>query len=103
MVNLKDHPYLIRLKKEDEELADLLKLPPDQLLLRWFNYHLKNANHPKAVGNFSGDVKDGEAYTVLLNQLSSAKCDLSGLQQDVNPRCNKVVANSRLLGVPPFI
>lgn len=46
-INLKNHPYLIRLKKEDEELKDLLALPPDELLMRWFNYHLKNANHSR--------------------------------------------------------
>lgn len=67
MINLKEHPYLIRLKEEDEEVADLLKLPHDVLLLRWFNYHLKNAKHSRTVSNFSGDVKDGENYTVLLN------------------------------------
>jgi hypothetical protein len=28
---------------------------------------LKNANHPRRVTNFAGDIKDGENYTVLLN------------------------------------
>ena len=56
-INLKNHPYLIRLKKEDEEMGDLLKLSPEELLLRWFNYHLKNAGHDRQVSNFSSDVK----------------------------------------------
>jgi hypothetical protein len=47
MINLKHNPFLIRLKKEEEELTDLLKLPPDELLLRWFNYHLANTNYGK--------------------------------------------------------
>jgi plastin-1 len=67
MINLKHNPFLIRLKKEEEELSDLLKLPPDELLLRWFNYHLANTNYGKKVTNFTGDLKDGEAYTHLLN------------------------------------
>lgn len=67
MINLKNHPYLIRLKEEDEELKDLLNLPPEHLLLRWFNYHLKNAGHARRVSNFSSDVKDGENYVVLMN------------------------------------
>lgn len=29
MVNLKENPFLIRLKREDEEIGDILKLPPD--------------------------------------------------------------------------
>jgi len=69
---------LIRLKKEDETLEDLLALPPEELLLRWFNYHLKNAGSKREVHNFTKDVQDGENYTHLLNQLDS-KCDLSEL------------------------
>ena len=57
LINLKHNPFLIRLKREDEELSDLLKLPPDELLLRWFNYHLANSNYGKQVGNFSADLK----------------------------------------------
>lgn len=40
-INLKDNPYMIRLKKENEEISDLLKLSPEELLLRWFNFHLE--------------------------------------------------------------
>ena len=29
----------------------------EQILLRWFNYHLQQAGHPRKVGNFSGDIK----------------------------------------------
>jgi hypothetical protein len=46
-INLKNNPYIIRLKKENEEISDLLKLKPEELLLRWFNYHLKNAGHDR--------------------------------------------------------
>ena len=42
-VDIKHHPELYRLLYEDEQLEDFLKLPPDQILLRWFNYHLKAA------------------------------------------------------------
>jgi len=75
MINIKDHPDIIVLKKSDEELEDFLKLSPEELLIRWFNYHLSNACHPRRVANFSGDIKDAENYTVLLNQLNSEKCD----------------------------
>ena len=33
-INLKNHPELVRLLEDGETLADLLKLPADQLLLR---------------------------------------------------------------------
>ena len=74
-----NNPFIIRLKNENEDINDLLKLTPDQLLLRWFNWHLKNAGHDRTVTNFTSDIKDGENYTILLNQIDGKKCDKSGL------------------------
>ena len=31
------------------KLSDLLKLSPEDLLLRWFNYHLTNAGYEKKI------------------------------------------------------
>lgn len=103
LINLKHNPFLIRLKREDEELSDLLKLPPDELLLRWFNYHLANSNYGKQVHNFSNDLKDGEAYVHLLNQLDKEQCDKSALQQQGEERAKTVINNAQKLGVPPFM
>jgi len=103
-ISLKNHPELIRLLEEGEELADLLKLTPEQLLLRWFNYHLKAAGSSKRVKNFSGDVKDSEAYTILLNQIAPQQCDKSALSQtDPHKRADKVLGNAKKLGVKPFL
>ncbi|KAF9006768.1 hypothetical protein BDZ89DRAFT_1168632 [Hymenopellis radicata] len=66
------HPELYRFCEEGETIEDLLKLTPDQILLRWFNFHLKAAGWNRRVNNFSRDVKDSENYTVLLNQLKPA-------------------------------
>ena len=48
------------------------RLPPESILLRWFNFHLKAAGSARTVTNFSGDVMDSECYTVLLAQVSAA-------------------------------
>lgn len=51
-------PALIALLHEGEELEELMKLSPEELLLRWVNYHLTNAGwHP--INNFSQDIKVG--------------------------------------------
>lgn len=42
-IDIKLHPELYRLLEDDETLEQFLRLPPEQILLRWFNYHLKNA------------------------------------------------------------
>jgi len=103
-INLKNHPELMRLLEDGEELSDLMKLPPDQLLLRWFNYHLKNANHPRRVKNFSSDVKDSENYTVLLHQIAPGTCDKSALStNDMTSRANSVLGNAAKLNVKAFI
>ena len=103
-IHLKQHPELIRLLNPGEQLSDLLKLSPEQLLLRWFNYHLKAAGYDKKITNFSGDVKDSEKYTILLNQLNKNLCDKSALNEpDKKKRAQKVIDNSKKLGAQSYI
>ena len=103
-IQLKHHPELIRLFNPGEQLSDLLKLSPEQLLLRWFNYHLKQAGYDKPIKNFSGDVKDSEKYTILLNQLNKSLCDKSALNEsDLKKRAKKVIDNSKKLGAESYI
>jgi plastin-1 len=98
-INLKNHPELVRLLEQGETINDLLKLPPDQLLLRWFNYHLTRAKHKK-INNFSSDVKDSDAYTTLLHQIAPNMCSLQPLEEkDVNKRATAVIGNAGKLGV----
>ena len=98
-----NNPFIIRLKNENEDINDLLKLTPDQLLLRWFNWHLKNAGHNRTVNNFTTDIKDGENYTILLNQIDGKKCDKSGLEMSEDERANKIIDDGVKLGVPRLL
>jgi plastin-1 len=103
-ITLKNHPELVRLLKEGESIGELLKLPKEDILLRWFNHHLKNANYPKQITNFSSDIKDSEKYVVLLNQLNKDKCDLKPLDEnDPTKRAQKMLDNSKKLGVASYI
>jgi plastin-1 len=56
-VDIKLHPEMFRLLEPGETLEEFLKLPTDQILMRWFNYHLKAAGWGRRVNNFSGDIK----------------------------------------------
>ena len=98
-INLKETPYLLTIKDPNEDITSLLKLPPEQLLLRWFNYHLKRSEYKKEINNFSGDLKDGLAYTYLLNQISPNTCDKAGVHQVEGTRALKVVVDAKKLGV----
>lgn len=47
---------LAALLRDGETLEDLMKLSPEELLLRWANFHLENAGWSK-INNFSHDIK----------------------------------------------
>lgn len=56
------------------------------------------------VANFSTDVKDGENYTVLLNQLAPNDCSRGPLQtQDLFQRAEQVLVNADNLGCRKFL
>ncbi|KAF5318842.1 hypothetical protein D9619_010764 [Psilocybe cf. subviscida] len=103
-VDIKLHPELYRLCEEDETIDDLLRLTPDQILLRWFNYHLKAAGWKRRVNNFSRDVSDGENYTVLLNQLKPDQCSRAPLQtSDLRTRAEQVLQNADKIGCRKYL
>ncbi|CAH0004673.1 unnamed protein product [Clonostachys byssicola] len=104
-IDIKLHPELYRLLEEDETLEQFLRLPPEQILLRWFNYHLKAANWPRRVANFSGDIKDGENYAVLLAQIGSDYgVTRAPLQtRDLHQRAEEVLQESDKLGCRKFL
>lgn len=103
-IDLKHHPELYRLLDEGETLEEFLRLPPDQILLRWVNYHLKAANWPRRVGNFSKDVADGENYTVLLSQLKPENCDRAPLKQtDLLKRAEMVLQRADAIGCRKYL
>ncbi|TGZ76162.1 hypothetical protein EX30DRAFT_345135 [Ascodesmis nigricans] len=103
-IDIKLHPELYRLLEEDETLEQFLRLPPEQILLRWFNFHLKAAKWHRTVSNFSKDVSDAENYTVLLNQLAPNECSRAPLQtRDLHERAEQVLQNADKLGCRKFL
>ncbi|KAL6056274.1 fimbrin [Balamuthia mandrillaris] len=103
-ITLTNHPELYRLLEPGEDIGDLLKLSPEQILLRWFNYHLKNAGATRRVNNFSGDIKDSECYTILLNQLAPDTCDKAALgQSDLTKRAELVLENAGKIDCRKFV
>jgi len=74
---------LARILAAEESLAGV---PPEQILLRWFNCHLKNAGHPRTVTNFSSDIQDGENYAVLLASIAPDKISSNDLEKAFKER-----------------
>ena len=81
-IDLQHVPEIMRLAEEGEELKDLQKLPPEQILVRWINYHLKKRGQERRVTNLGGDLKDSIPLLYVLNSLDSSKCHLEALNEE---------------------
>lgn len=101
-INLKHHPELVRLLLEGESLEEFMKLPPDQILLRWMNYHLTEASYEHRVMNFGRDVQDAKAYNALLHQIAPSVCSLSRHVVSLE-RASDVISNAQKLNVEVFL
>lgn len=98
---LKDVPEIIRLAEDGEEMADLVKLAPEKILIRWINFHLKAAGQEPYVKNLGKDLKDSKALIYVMNQLDSSQCGLEALEdEDDKSRAQKMIDNSKKLNVP---
>jgi plastin-1 len=61
-------------------------------------------SNARSVANFSNDVKDGENYTVLLNQLAPDICSRAPLQtRDLHQRAEQVLQNADRLDCRKFL
>ncbi|KAJ5068271.1 fimbrin-1 [Anaeramoeba ignava] len=104
-VSFERHPELIQLCVDKETIEDIQKLSPEDVLLKWFNYHLKKAGHLRRVSNFNEDIRDSENIAVLLHQLSPKRCPIQGFieESDFDVRAELVVANAAKLNCKFFI
>ncbi|XP_060911518.1 plastin-3-like [Labrus mixtus] len=111
-IELSRNEALAALLRDGETLEDLMKLSPEELLLRWANYHLENAGQPK-INNFSSDIKDSRAYFHLLNQISPKGTDedkpcidisMAGLsEKDDVKRAEAMLQQADRLGCRQFV
>uniref|UniRef100_A0A8C2FN39 Plastin-3 n=1 Tax=Cyprinus carpio TaxID=7962 RepID=A0A8C2FN39_CYPCA len=120
-IELSRNEALAALLRDGETLEDLMKLSPEELLLRWANFHLENAGWSK-INNFSHDikltdfsncVKDSMAYFHLLNQIApkgqkeGEDCidiDMSGFsEQDDLKRAECMLLQADRLGCRQFV
>ncbi|KAF3701011.1 Serine/threonine-protein kinase atr [Channa argus] len=103
---------LISLLTEGKQLDHLMSLSPEDLLLRWVNYHLRNAG-TETIRNFSEDIKDSRAYFYLLDQITSqeeheykmrVKIDMSGLNvHDLEQRAELMLQQAARLDCRQFV
>lgn len=111
-IELSRNEALIALLRDGESLEDLMRLSPEELLLRWANYHLENAGCSK-ITNFSSDIKDSKAYYNLLNQIApkgdeegiaAIVIDMNGLREKEDlKRAECMLVQAERLGCRQFV
>jgi plastin-3 len=83
-INLVHHKELVALLEEGETMEEFMKLSPEQILIRWVNYHLQRSQCGRVVTNFSSDIKDSIAYIHLLNQIAPPEAGVTTAAQTVS-------------------
>lgn len=105
-ISLTNVPGLARLLMEGETINDLMALSPEEILLRWFNYHLEQAGHHRRVHNFSDDIKDSECYSVLLQRITPPEMfvDTHPMREsDHTKRAEKMLQMADKIGCRKFV
>ncbi|KAJ6236262.1 plastin-3 [Anaeramoeba flamelloides] len=103
-ISITECPELYKLLEDGETLEDLLKLSPDQILLRWMNYHLKNAGSNRRAKNYTTDIMDSEIYTTVLNQIAPDECSLSPMNtQDKGQRAELMLQEAENIECRKFV
>lgn len=103
-IDLKNCPEIMRLALEGEELTDLVKLPPETILIRWINFHLDKSGVDRRVTNLGKDLSDSKVLLYVLNRLEPSKCSLQGIDEEDNiKRAEIMINNATSIGVPPLV
>lgn len=110
-IELSRNEAIAALLEEGESLEELMKLSPEELLLRWANFHLKKVG--MTISNFSGDIKDSKAYFHLLEQIApdgskedvpKVAIDMTGLyDKDLTKRADYMLQQADRLGCRQFV
>lgn len=105
-INLANVPGLARLLEGDETLEQLMALPIEQILLRWVNFHLAQSGSPLRINNFGKDIKDSEAYTILMKQIAPASAGVDESAMGINDptqRAERMLQQADKIGCRKFV
>jgi plastin-3 len=105
-ISLEHCPGLANLLMEGETIEDLVRLPPEAILLRWVNYHLARAGVARRCNNFHSDIMDSEIYIHLLNQIAPKDAGVTTnalMERDATQRAEMMLQEADKIGCRLFV
>jgi plastin-3 len=105
-VNLHENPNLAALLEEGETVEEFMRLSPEQILIRWVNYHLRRSPCGRQVANFTTDIKDSVAYIHLLHQIAPKDAGVSTTaehEHNVKERAELMLQEADKIGCRQFV
>ncbi|CAH8533466.1 unnamed protein product [Dicrocoelium dendriticum] len=109
-INVVAHAELATLLEGDETISEFARLSPEDILIRWVNYHLKGTESGTRMHNFTADVRNCEVYAYLVEQIApkekrpfmhSTKAILDAV--DLVQRAEMVLQNAEQLDCRVFV
>eukprot|EP00124_Ichthyophonus_hoferi_P005179 Ihof_evm1s692 gene=Ihof_evmTU1s692 len=97
-INLAGHPELIRLLEPGETLDKMMALSGENMIIRWFNYHLEKGEYDGKIKNFGKDMADCTKWVVLFQQVAPQFALEAGID-DVLKTDDRMERATRLLKV----
>ncbi|TPP56588.1 Plastin-3 [Fasciola gigantica] len=109
-INVVAHAELATLLDGDETISDFAKLSPEDILIRWVNYHLQGTESDTRMHNFTMDIRNCEVYAYLVEKIAppekkqfmhSARAILDAV--DLVQRAEMVLQNAEQLDCRVFV
>jgi plastin-3 len=105
-ITLEHCPGLANLLADGEKIEDLVRLPPEAILLRWVNYHLDRAGVNRRCNNFTSDIQDSEIYSNLLYQIAPKQAGVTKeplMEKNLLARAELMLQQAEKLGCRSFV
>jgi plastin-3 len=105
-INLHEHPNLAILLDDSESIEELMKLSPEQILIRWVNYHLSRSPCQRRIANFTTDIQDSVAYVYLLNQIAPKEAGVTTEAEsasNLHDRAERMLQEADKIGCRSFV
>jgi hypothetical protein len=78
-------------------MQDFNKISHEDILIRWVNFHLREAGQVRFIANLGTDISNSEAMIYVLHNFDKSE---PLFEEDPQQRADHMIEQSKLIGVP---